>query len=89
MQALRVKRLFAVSAIGVLMAGGAALGAAGTASAATPTTAVAYVSHGGGWGHDNGGYHGWDNDNGYHHGWYDNDNDDDWGGWNGGYDHGC
>ncbi|MDJ0380370.1 hypothetical protein [Streptomyces sp. G-G2] len=82
MQALRVKRLFAVSAIGVLMAGGAALGAAGTASAATPTHSVTYVSHGGGgWDHDNSDY------NGYHHGWYDND--DDWGGWDGGHDGGC
>ncbi|WP_327279855.1 MULTISPECIES: hypothetical protein [unclassified Streptomyces] len=71
MQALRMKRLFAVSAIGVLMAGGAALGAAGTASAATPTYSVTYV-HGGGW-DDDGGGHG-----GYGHGGYDDD--DDWGG---------
>ncbi|MEU8842165.1 hypothetical protein AB0D97_24010 [Streptomyces roseus] len=77
MKAMRAKRLFAVSAIGVLMAGGAAVGAAGTASAATPTQSVAYVSHGG-----------WDDDNGgYNHGWYDNDDDDS--GWNGGYDDGC
>ncbi|MER5811051.1 hypothetical protein ABT143_23145 [Streptomyces sp. NPDC002033] len=74
MQALRVKRLFAVSAIGVLMAGGAALGAAGTASAAMPTHSVTYVTHGGG---------GWDDDNGYNNGWYDNDDD-----WGGGYDGG-
>ncbi|MFE7157693.1 hypothetical protein [Streptomyces sp. NPDC057636] len=33
MRALRVKRIFAVTATGVLMAGGAAIGAAGTASA--------------------------------------------------------
>lgn len=80
MQALRLKRLFAVSAIGVLMAGGAALGAAGTASAAVPAQSVTYVSHGGGWDHDGYG----------HHGWYDND-DDDWGGYNhwGGGDHDC
>ncbi|MEU3909916.1 MULTISPECIES: hypothetical protein [unclassified Streptomyces] len=74
MQALRVKRLFAASAIGVLLAGGAAMGAAGTASAAVPTHAVAY-SHGGG---------GWDNDDdwgGHGHGWYDDDDD-----WGGGYD---
>ncbi|KJK45297.1 hypothetical protein ACFCYM_00220 [Streptomyces sp. NPDC056254] len=64
MRATRVKRLFAVSAIGVLMAGGA-LGAAGTASAATPSQSVTYVS-GGGWDHDRGGHH---------HGWHDNDND--------------
>ncbi|MET8563368.1 hypothetical protein ABZV75_23250 [Streptomyces flaveolus] len=31
-----VRRLFAVSAAGVLLAGGAAIGTAGTASAATP-----------------------------------------------------
>lgn len=73
MQALRVKRLFAVSAIGVLMAGGAALGAAGTASAAVPTQSVTYVSHGGGWD---------DDDNYGHHGWHDNDHD-----WGGGYGH--
>ncbi|MEU2448871.1 MULTISPECIES: hypothetical protein [Streptomyces] len=74
MQALRVKRLFAVSAIGVLMAGGAALGAAGTASAAAPTHAPTYVT-GGGWDDDDHGYGG--------HGWYDDDDD-----WGGGYDHG-
>ncbi|MEV7547126.1 MULTISPECIES: hypothetical protein [unclassified Streptomyces] len=74
MQALRVKRLFAASAIGVLLAGGAAMGAAGTASAAVPTHAVTYVSHGGGWDDDDYGY-------GHGHGWYDNDDD-----WGGGYD---
>ena len=37
MNALRARRLAALSAVGVLMAGGAAIGAAGTASAATPT----------------------------------------------------
>jgi hypothetical protein len=36
MRAQRVTRLAAVSAVGILMAGGAAIGAAGTASAATP-----------------------------------------------------
>ncbi|WP_371680682.1 hypothetical protein [Streptomyces sp. NBC_01276] len=75
MQALRVKRLFAVSAIGVLMAGGAALGAAGTASAAMPTHSVTYSHGGGGWD---------DDDHGYNHGGWDND--DDWGG--GGWDDG-
>ncbi|MCJ0872651.1 hypothetical protein [Streptomyces sp. AP-93] len=80
MQALRVKRLFAVSAIGVLMAGGAAIGAAGTASAAVPTHTATYVT-GGGWDNDDYGYN--------HHGWYDDD--DDWGNWNGhgNYDHDC
>ncbi|MCF3184494.1 hypothetical protein [Streptomyces sp. NPDC096033] len=73
MQALRVKRLFAASAIGVLLAGGAAMGAAGTASAAVPTHAVAY-SHGGGWDND-------DDWGGHGHGWYDDDDD-----WGGGYD---
>ncbi|WP_225821358.1 hypothetical protein [Streptomyces naphthomycinicus] len=36
MNAQRVRRLFAVSAAGVLLAGGAAIGTASTASAATP-----------------------------------------------------
>ncbi|MGW2028604.1 MULTISPECIES: hypothetical protein [Streptomyces] len=36
MTARSVRRLFAVSAAGVLLAGGAAIGTAGTASAATP-----------------------------------------------------
>ncbi|GLX21679.1 MULTISPECIES: hypothetical protein [Streptomyces] len=66
MRALRVKQLFAASAIGVLMAGGAAIGAAGTASAAVPTHSVSYVTGGG-----------WDDDDD-HGGWYDDD--DDWGG---------
>ncbi|WP_405982530.1 hypothetical protein [Streptomyces sp. NBC_00158] len=74
MRALRVKRLFAASAIGVLMAGGAAIGAAGTATAAVPTQTVAYVSHGGG---------GWDDDD-HGHGWYDDDDD-----WGGGYGDDC
>ncbi|GHI08253.1 hypothetical protein AQI88_06050 [Streptomyces cellostaticus] len=37
MKAHRARRLAAVSAIGVLMASGVAIGTAGTASAATPT----------------------------------------------------
>lgn len=78
MQALRVKRLFAVSAIGVLMAGGAALGAAGTASAATPTQTVASYVTGGGWDHDD------DYGHGHGHGWYDDDDD-----WGGGYGDDC
>lgn len=78
MFALRAKRLFAISAAGLLMAGGAALGTAGTASAAAPAQHVSYVA--GGWDHDD--------DNGWHHGgWWDDD--DDYGyGHHGGYDHG-
>ncbi|MFE9622857.1 hypothetical protein [Streptomyces sp. NPDC006527] len=37
MNAQRARRLFAISAVGVLMGGGAAVGAAGTASAAAPS----------------------------------------------------
>ncbi|WP_371618841.1 hypothetical protein [Streptomyces sp. NBC_00454] len=76
MFALRAKRLFAVSAAGLLMAGGAALGAAGTASAAAPTQHVSYVA--GGWDHDD--------DHGWHHGGWNWDDDDDNG--YGGHDHG-
>ncbi|MFI9585895.1 hypothetical protein ACIHCQ_29550 [Streptomyces sp. NPDC052236] len=36
MRAQRVRRLVAVSAVGILMAGGSAIGAAGTAAAAAP-----------------------------------------------------
>ncbi|MGW2643002.1 hypothetical protein [Streptomyces sp. NPDC001348] len=39
MKAQRARRLFAATAIGVLMASGATIGAAGTASAAVPTKA--------------------------------------------------
>ncbi|MEU9212259.1 hypothetical protein AB0D27_31070 [Streptomyces sp. NPDC048415] len=39
MNAQRARRLATLSAVGVLMAGGAAIGAAGTASAATPAQA--------------------------------------------------
>lgn len=39
MKAQRARRLFAVSAISVLMAGGATIGAAGAASAAPPAKA--------------------------------------------------
>ncbi|MFD3327355.1 hypothetical protein [Streptomyces sp. NPDC058701] len=83
MHAQRAKRLFVVSAAGLLMAGGVALGTAGTASAATPTAAVSYLN-GGGCGDD-------DDDYG-HGGWYHNsgwdDDDDDYGhggghGWGG------
>ncbi|MFD7557062.1 hypothetical protein ACFV9E_21320 [Streptomyces sp. NPDC059835] len=82
MFAQRAKRLFAVSAAGVLMAGGAALATAGSASAATPTQHVSYVA--GGWDHDDdGGYGGW---HGHHGGW---DNDDDYGNWGGGWDDDC
>ncbi|MFD3938515.1 hypothetical protein ACFWSF_31480 [Streptomyces sp. NPDC058611] len=74
MHAQRAKRLFVVSAAGLLMAGGVALGTAGTASAATPTAAVIYLN-GGGCGDDDdyghgGWYHnsGWDDDDDYGHG---------------------
>ncbi|MEU5592321.1 hypothetical protein [Streptomyces sp. NPDC020298] len=40
MKAQRARRLFAVSAISVLMAGGATIGAAGVASAAAPSKAT-------------------------------------------------
>ncbi|MFJ7591703.1 hypothetical protein ACIQZO_30895 [Streptomyces sp. NPDC097617] len=83
MQALRVKRLFAVSAIGVLMAGGAALGAAGTASAATPTHAPTYVT-GGGWGDGDHGYGGHGGHGGYGGHGHGYDDDDDWGGYDDG-----
>lgn len=39
MKGQRVRRLFTASAVGVLMAGGAAVGLAGTASASTPANA--------------------------------------------------
>ncbi|WP_208611457.1 hypothetical protein [Streptomyces bungoensis] len=93
MRAQRTKRLFAVSAAGALLAGGAAIGVAGTASAATPAHHSSY-SHGfnrddycGDWwdngcdygGYDHGGYdHGGYDHGGYDHGGYDH----------GGYDHG-
>ncbi|MFE9168289.1 hypothetical protein ACFYNZ_01980 [Streptomyces kebangsaanensis] len=48
MKAQRARRLFAMSAAGVLLAGGAAIGAAGTASAATPAHVSTSVGHGGG-----------------------------------------
>ncbi|MET9854844.1 hypothetical protein ABZY57_18085 [Streptomyces sp. NPDC006450] len=70
MSALRAKRLFVVSAAGLLMAGGAALGTAGTASAAAPAQHVSYVA--GGWDHDD--------DNGWHHGGWDDDDDYGYGG---------
>lgn len=52
MNAQRARRVFAVSAAGVLMAGGAAVGAAGTASAATsahPATIHTDRCHDRGW----------------------------------------
>ncbi|OKK22436.1 hypothetical protein AMK16_04700 [Streptomyces sp. CB00455] len=80
MHAQRAKRLFAVSAAGLLMAGGAALGTAGTASAAVPAHSVSYVAGGGCYDDDDDDYdYGWygnggwddDDDNGYGgHGWY-------------------
>ncbi|MFI5760826.1 hypothetical protein ACIA8F_07750 [Streptomyces sp. NPDC051563] len=77
MSALRAKRLFAISAAGLLMAGGAALGTAGTASAATPAQHVSYST--GGWDHDDDGYNGW-----HHGGWWDNDDDYGYGGYDNG-----
>ncbi|BCM66956.1 MULTISPECIES: hypothetical protein [Streptomyces] len=53
MKAQRVRRLFAVTAAGVLLAGGAAIGTAGTASAATPdrvSTNHGCYDRGGWWG---------------------------------------
>ncbi|MFF4354753.1 hypothetical protein [Streptomyces sp. NPDC001530] len=55
MNAQRARRLVAVSAVGVLMAGGTAIGAAGTASAAVPTQVSNDF-------HRNCGYGGWWND---------------------------
>ncbi|MFD7278346.1 hypothetical protein ACFV80_15175 [Streptomyces sp. NPDC059862] len=49
MNAPRARRLLALSAIGVLMAGGAAIGTAGTASAATPATTATVPTN---WGDD-------------------------------------
>ncbi|MBG0855899.1 hypothetical protein I2W78_29665 [Streptomyces spinoverrucosus] len=63
MKAPRARRLFAMSAIGVLLAGGAAIGTAGTASAATPTSTPAN------WGDDDW----WDHRDRYgHYGFFDN-----------------
>ncbi|GHD83897.1 hypothetical protein [Streptomyces naganishii] len=59
MNASRARRLLATSAVGVLLAGGAAIGTAGTASAATQTQAPTNLRHGcwsGGW---------WDRDCGF------------------------
>ncbi|MCX5193366.1 hypothetical protein OOK31_05595 [Streptomyces sp. NBC_00249] len=67
---MRAKRLFAVSAAGLLMAGGAALGTAGTASAAAPAQHVAYVA--GGWDDDDD-HGGWDHDDDYGYGGYSDD----------------
>ncbi|MGP3689433.1 hypothetical protein ACTVZO_32855 [Streptomyces sp. IBSNAI002] len=79
MHAQRAKRLFVVSAAGLLMAGGAAFGTAGTASAATPTQSVSHVT-GGGWDHDDDDYGG---HGGWRHGGWDHDNNG-----YGGYGHG-
>ncbi|MFD9410067.1 hypothetical protein ACFWBN_24045 [Streptomyces sp. NPDC059989] len=75
----RAKRLFAVSAAGLLMAGGFALGTAGTASAAAPAQHVSYVA--GGWDDD-------DDDYGWHHGGWDDDDDYGYGGYGGHGGHG-
>lgn len=73
MFAQRAKRLFVVSAAGLLMAGGAALGTAGTASAAAPAQHVSYVAGG------------WDDDDYGHGGWDDDDDDYGYGGYRGGH----
>ncbi|MGW1600976.1 hypothetical protein [Streptomyces eurythermus] len=74
MRARRLKYLFAVSAAGVLVAGGAALGTAGIAVASAPTHApqasVGYHSDDG----DDG------DDDGYDDGYDDGGGDDDGGG---------
>jgi hypothetical protein len=56
MNAQRARRLFAVSAVGVLMAGGATIGAAGTASAASQGSHSTQISR------DWCDHHGWWND---------------------------
>ncbi|MEV6803377.1 hypothetical protein ACH4NF_24715 [Streptomyces sp. NPDC017248] len=50
MKAQRVRRLFAATATGVLLAGGAVLGTAGAAPAATPQAVPAHHGCGGWWG---------------------------------------
>ncbi|MFI5682472.1 hypothetical protein [Streptomyces sp. NPDC051636] len=60
MKAQRARRLFAVSAIGVLMAGGATIGAAGTASAAVPSQAPTNFGC-----FDRGGHRWWNDDCGF------------------------
>ncbi|MFD3550442.1 hypothetical protein ACFWUW_33490 [Streptomyces sp. NPDC058655] len=79
MHAQRVKRLFAVSAAGALMAGGVALGTAGTASAAAPTHSVSYVT-GGDCGDDDDGWGGHRGGWSHNSGWDDDDDDYGYGG---------
>ncbi|MFF9770010.1 hypothetical protein ACIGXF_04350 [Streptomyces sp. NPDC053086] len=68
MKAQRVRRLFAISAAGVLLAGGATLSVAGTASAATPHQVT--TNRGCGWYGNCGGY-GYDFfGNGFRNGFY-------------------
>ncbi|WP_225823951.1 hypothetical protein [Streptomyces naphthomycinicus] len=92
MRAQRIKRLFVASAAGALLTGGAAIGAAGSASAVTPAHdySCSYYTDGCGhwWRGDCGGYgyggYGWDDGGygGYGHGDYG------YGGYgHGGYDH--
>ncbi|MGW6747175.1 hypothetical protein, partial [Streptomyces sp. NPDC055006] len=78
MRALRVKRLFAVTATGVLMAGGAAIGTAGTASANTGSNHYnsGYsncYNRGWGWSWDNCRYNGHHRYGGYNRGYFYND----------------
>ncbi|MFI0809427.1 hypothetical protein [Streptomyces echinatus] len=75
MRAQHVRRVLAASAAGVVMAGGAAVGAAGTAVAAAPAAHTGRVTTGGCFGHDDwrcfddGGFgHG-----GFGHGGFDRD----------------
>ncbi|MEU7424841.1 hypothetical protein ACGFX8_32885 [Streptomyces sp. NPDC048362] len=64
MKGQRARRLFAASAVSVLMAGGAAVGLSGTASAATPThVPTHYGCYGGGF--YNGFCNGYGNRGGY------------------------
>ncbi|CAL9676236.1 hypothetical protein [Streptomyces griseomycini] len=69
MNAQRVRRFFAVSAVGVLMAGGATIGAASTASAAAPASSPALVSR------DSCGPYGLQGHNCHFHDGFNNNND--------------
>ncbi|MFF0850090.1 hypothetical protein ACFYVM_03450 [Streptomyces sp. NPDC003280] len=92
MRARRLKYLVAASAAGVLVAGGAAIGTAGTAIASAPTHApqvsVAYHSDHGGGGDHGGGDRGGGDHGGGDHGGGDYGGGDHGGGDYGGGDHG-
>lgn len=68
MKARSARRLAALSAVGVLMAGGAAIGTAGTASAATPTQVRTY----GGCYYDNWWGNCFDRGDFFHHNYFNN-----------------